>query len=143
RVAIPAIQPQPRHVMLMAEGHLLLHRDVCVRGIRRPVNEINTAPKDEKTEEPADERYSRDAVAGLSENLGHTQVRRHQSSAQHAHGRGVFHSPAAPLMPGLSMTCSHPNRNGASKLAPHHRLRNWGTLPLFPKAKSSALNRAR
>src|SRR5581483_4344800 len=57
RVAIPAIQPQPRHVMLMAEGHLLLHRDVCVRGIRRPVNEINTAPKDEKTEEPADERY--------------------------------------------------------------------------------------
>jgi hypothetical protein len=70
-VAVSAVNPQARDVMLMTEGHLLLARHVLIGRVRRQINSINQPPEREEPQHPASQRRSRDAIAALSKNLGH------------------------------------------------------------------------
>src|SRR6185437_5473722 len=71
RVAVTAVEPEAADVMFVAEWRRLRERHVDFGGVGRPVNRVDHAPETEKEYEAPDQRRSREAIAALSENLGH------------------------------------------------------------------------
>src|SRR5437773_10586747 len=70
-VAIPAIDPQTGHMVLMAERHLLNARYGLVGRVGGAVHRIHQPPKTKETHKNPHQRRSREAVAAFPKNLSH------------------------------------------------------------------------
>ena len=71
RVAIPAVNPQSRHMMLVAEGHRLCERFLFACPIIRTSKRINHPASTEENQNAAHDRGIGDRICAAFEKLGH------------------------------------------------------------------------
>src|SRR5207237_7269305 len=70
-VAITAINPKARVMVLVTEWHLLPPRHIHFGHVRRPINRINRRPEKKKENHRASQRRSGQRVAVGTKDLGH------------------------------------------------------------------------
>src|SRR5690348_2751176 len=75
-VAVPAINTEAAHVMLVAEGHWLLDGHLGARGVVRSVQFRPRPDEKGQNEDPAEYAEPRKCVGAGMENLGHRTMSR-------------------------------------------------------------------
>ncbi len=93
RVAVSAIQPQTRHMMFVTERNFLLARNKLVGGVRRPINQIDDAPKADETAGTRAQKPAKKAVAAFAENLIHRFSPSHSARCDHNIFDSFLHFP--------------------------------------------------